>query len=61
VRDNAALDAPNPDGHGYTVFGKVVSGMDVVSKIKATPVASKGPHQNVPVTPVVITSAAVVK
>ena len=28
VKDNAMLDAPNPDGHGYTVFGKVVSGTE---------------------------------
>ena len=61
VRDNVALDAPNPDGHGYAVFGKVVSGMDVVTRIKAAQTATKGPHQNVPVTPIVITSAAVVK
>ena len=61
VRDNVALDAPNPDGHGYAVFGKVVSGMDVITKIKAAQTATKGPHQNVPVTPIVITSAAVVK
>ena len=35
--DNAMLNAPNPDGHGYAVFGKVVKGMDVVDKIKAVP------------------------
>lgn len=35
VVDNKALDYPNPDGHGYAVFGKVVVGMDVVDKIKA--------------------------
>lgn len=29
--------APNPKGYGYTVFGRVISGMDVVSKISATP------------------------
>jgi peptidyl-prolyl cis-trans isomerase A (cyclophilin A) len=61
VRDNVALDAPNPDGHGYAVFGKVVSGMDVVTKIKAVQTGSKGPYQNVPLTPVVITSATSVK
>jgi peptidyl-prolyl cis-trans isomerase A (cyclophilin A) len=61
VRDNAALDAPNPDGHGYTVFGKVVSGMDVIDQIKAVQTGTKGPHQNVPVTPVVINSATVVR
>ncbi len=61
VRDNASLDAPNPDGHGYAVFGKVVSGMDVISKIKATQTGTKGPYQNVPLTPVVINSATLVK
>jgi len=35
VVDNAMLNAPNPDGHGYAVFGKVVEGMEVVDKIKA--------------------------
>ena len=35
--DNAMLNAPSPDGHGYAVFGKVVEGMDVVDKIKAVP------------------------
>jgi peptidyl-prolyl cis-trans isomerase A (cyclophilin A) len=46
---------------GYTVFGKVVSGMDVVSKIKTVPTGQKGMHGDVPVTPVVITSATIVK
>ena len=61
LRDNASLDAPNPDGHGYAVFGKVVSGMDTITKIKSVQTGSKGPYQNVPATPVVITSASVVK
>ena len=61
VRDNAMLDAPNPDGHGYTVFGKVVSGMDTINKIKASPTGTKGLYRDVPVTPVVITSATLVK
>jgi peptidyl-prolyl cis-trans isomerase A (cyclophilin A) len=60
VADNAMLNAPNPDGHGYAVFGKVVQGMDVVDKIKAVPTGNRGPHQNVPVSPVVITGATVV-
>ena len=34
VTDNTRLDFPNPDGHGYAVFGKVVEGMDVVEKIE---------------------------
>ena len=49
------------DGQGFSPFGKVVSGMDVINKIKAVPTTTKPPHQNVPVTPVVITSATVVK
>lgn len=61
VNDNASLDKANArDGNGYAVFGKVVSGMDVVDKIKAVPVGNKGMHQNVPITPVTITSATLV-
>jgi peptidyl-prolyl cis-trans isomerase A (cyclophilin A) len=60
VRDNVSLD-PNPSSPGYTVFGKVVSGMDVINQIKAVPTTTKAPYQNVPVTPVVITSATIVK
>ena len=61
VKDNAMLNAPQPDGHGYAVFGKVVSGTEVVDKIKGVPTGNKGPFQNVPTTPVVITSATLVK
>jgi peptidyl-prolyl cis-trans isomerase A (cyclophilin A) len=46
---------------GYTVFGKVVSGMDVVNKIKAVPTGSGGPFpSDVPKTPVLIKSASLV-
>ena len=61
VKDNAMLNAPQPDGHGYAVFGKVVSGTEVVDKIKAVATGNKGPFQNVPTTPVTTTSASVVK
>ncbi len=48
--------------YGYTVFGKVVSGMDVVNKIKAVPTGAGGPFPtDVPKTPVVIKSATLVK
>ena len=57
VVDNNMLNAPKPDGYGYAVFGKVVSGMDVVDKIRMVPVGNKGMHQNVPVTPITINSA----
>ena len=43
--------------YGYTVFGKVTSGMDVVQKIRQTPTGSGGPFPtDVPQTPVVIQS-----
>ena len=61
VKDNAMLNAPQPDGHGYAVFGKVVSGTEVVDKIKAVATGNKGGHQNVPTTPVIIQSATLVK
>ncbi|WP_295529802.1 peptidylprolyl isomerase [uncultured Pseudacidovorax sp.] len=61
VKNNDMLNAPNPDGHGYAVFGKVVSGMDVVDKIRAVPTGAQGPMRDVPVEPVVIRSASVLK
>ncbi|WP_374668677.1 peptidylprolyl isomerase [Ramlibacter sp.] len=51
----------SPQLFGYTVFGKVVSGMDVVNKIKGVPTGNAGMHQNVPTTPVIIQSATLVK
>ena len=62
VKDNAFLDQANSrDGNGYAVFGKVVSGMDVVDKIRAVPTGDEAGHQNVPVTPVVIKKASLEK
>ena len=50
--DNANLDYPSPDGHGYTVFGKVISGMDVVDAIEGSSTGTKrtphGPMQDWP-------------
>ncbi|MCL4774734.1 MAG: peptidylprolyl isomerase, partial [Burkholderiaceae bacterium] len=60
VVDNAGLNHPQPDGHGYAVFGKVVSGMEVVNAIRKVRTGSVGPHQDVPVDAVVIDSMAVV-
>jgi cyclophilin family peptidyl-prolyl cis-trans isomerase len=54
--DNAFLD-PGRGGAGYAVFGTVVEGMDVVDKIAAVKTGSKGGHQDVPVTPIEVTSA----
>ncbi len=61
VADNSGLDYPNFKGSGYTVFGKVVEGQEVVDKIKGVLVDDVRGMQNVPVTPVVIRSATVVK
>lgn len=61
VVDNRSLNAPMPDGHGYAVFGKVISGLDVVDKIRATATGNKGMHQNVPLTPILINSATQLK
>jgi peptidyl-prolyl cis-trans isomerase A (cyclophilin A) len=61
VADNTPLDYPGRDGFGYTVFGKVVKGQDVVDKIKGVVVDDVRGQQNVPVVPIVIQSASVVK
>jgi len=60
VKNNDSLNAPNPDGYGYTVFGKVVSGTDVVDKIRAVATGNKSGMQNVPLEAVTIKSATVV-
>jgi len=60
VKDNDFLNAARSrDGNGYAVFGKVVAGMDVVDQIRKVPTGSKGPHENVPVQPVVINKASI--
>jgi peptidyl-prolyl cis-trans isomerase A (cyclophilin A) len=62
VSDNTrTLDPPGPNAPGYTVFGRVVSGMDVVNKIKGVQTGSSGMYNDVPLTPVVIESATIVK
>ena len=61
VKDNPFLDQPTSrDGNGYAVFGKVVSGMEVVDKIRMVPTGDRGEHQNVPLQPVTIQRATVV-
>jgi len=59
--DNRNLDAPNPDGHGYAVFGKVVDSMTVVDRIRGVRTASRGPHQNVPAEPILIQTATILE
>jgi peptidyl-prolyl cis-trans isomerase A (cyclophilin A)/peptidyl-prolyl cis-trans isomerase B (cyclophilin B) len=61
VAENTPLDYPGRDGFGYTVFGKVVKGQEVVDKIKGVVVDDVKGQQNVPVEPIVIQSATVVK
>jgi cyclophilin family peptidyl-prolyl cis-trans isomerase len=56
--DNASLNAKS-GADGYTVFGKVVEGMDVVDAIAKVRTGNKGQHQNVPVEPITITRARV--
>jgi len=57
VKNNDSLNAPNPDGYGYAVFGKVVAGTDVVDKIRTVSTGNKGGMQNVPLEAVTIKSA----
>jgi peptidyl-prolyl cis-trans isomerase A (cyclophilin A)/peptidyl-prolyl cis-trans isomerase B (cyclophilin B) len=68
VADNKSLNfrSPDPQGIGYTVFGKVVDGMDVVNKIATAPKGATGPvpsgfnPADVPATLVIINKATVV-
>ncbi|MEG0315395.1 MAG: peptidylprolyl isomerase [Comamonas sp.] len=61
VANNDMLNAPQPDGHGYAVFGKVVQGQAVIDKIRTVPTGNRGMHQNVPTSAITITSAALIK
>ncbi|MEX3582061.1 MAG: peptidylprolyl isomerase [Burkholderia sp.] len=56
--DNSNLDYPN--GNGYAVFGKVVSGMDVVKRIESTSTTSRGSMRDLPEKAIKIESASVV-
>ena len=62
VKSNDFLNAASAqDGWGYAVFGKVVSGLDVVTKIAKLPTGAGGPFRSdVPREPVVIEAATVV-
>lgn len=59
-RNNDFLNAV-PGKAGYAVFGKVVEGMDVVDKIAAVKTGNSGPHSDVPVKPVTLEKATLVK
>ena len=63
VNDNKFLNfrSADPQGYGYTVFGKVVAGMDVVDKIAKAPTGAGGPFpKDVPAEKVIITKAVVI-
>ena len=57
VADNQFLDFPGQDGWGYCVFGKVVTGQDVVDKIQSVETLNLGGHADVPASPIIITKA----
>jgi cyclophilin family peptidyl-prolyl cis-trans isomerase len=62
LNTNSNLDfrSQTAEGWGYTVFGKVVKGTDVVSRIAGVATASRPPHDDVPVKPVIIQRARIV-
>ena len=57
VADNDFLNYPGQDGWGYCVFGKVISGQEVVDKIQLVETINLGGHADVPAEPVVINKA----
>jgi cyclophilin family peptidyl-prolyl cis-trans isomerase len=60
TKNNDFLNYPGQDGWGYAVFGKVVSGMDVVTKIGKVATGNSGGMGDVPREAVVIESATLV-
>jgi len=62
VKDNVPLNfrSKDPQGWGYCVFGRVVSGMNVVTEIENTPTGFKADMNDVPTTPVIMTKATIV-
>ena len=62
VTNNGFLNhtAPSMQGWGYAVFGKVVSGSDIVKKIEGVATGRKGFHDDVPKTDVVIEKAVAI-
>jgi len=56
VNNAPSLD-PNRGSAGYAVFGKVISGMDVVDSIAKVQTGRRGPHDDVPLKPIIIKSA----
>jgi peptidyl-prolyl cis-trans isomerase B (cyclophilin B) len=63
VNDNDFLNhtAPNAQGWGYAVFGKVTDGMDVVDVIRKVKTGTTGFHQDVPAEDVLIEKASILE
>lgn len=63
TKNNSFLNysAPNAQGYGYCVFGKVIEGMEVVDAIRKVKTGNKSGHQDVPQEDVIIIKAEVVK
>ena len=63
VNDNDFLNhtAPNAQGWGYAVFGKVTDGLDVVDAIRKVKTGNAGFHQDVPAEDIVIEKATVLE
>ena len=63
VKDNDFLNhsGKNMQGWGYTVFGKVTEGNDVLDKIRAVATTSRGGHQDVPADDIIIESVTIVE
>ena len=61
VQDNDFLNhtGENMQGWGYTVFGKVTQGEEVLDKIRCVQTGSQGGHQDVPTEPIIIESISV--
>lgn len=62
-KDNDFLNhtAPTSSGWGYTVFGKVIKGMEAIDAMEKAPTANRNGHQNVPKTDIVIEKAEVIE
>ena len=64
VQDNMNLDYSgqgNSREWGYTVFGRVTSGLEVVDEIRFVETTTQRPYSNLPVEPVVIESIKIIK
>jgi len=63
IKDNDFLNhsSKSMQGWGYTVFGKLVAGEEVLHKIRAVPTTSRNGHQDVPRDPVIIQSISILE